>query len=173
LWECLHDGHVEEISSDAMLRTVSIVMDVSFHREFHELPENTRLKTVGEGIRILGAFEFEPWPGTAAQPVPEEQRRADAAKGRLISRSWLDSTAAIQGDENHFISNCEISLSGDSPLLNLGVVMYHDPHYVEVRIHAEQFRYFVGEQEMSLKQFQEFGSAYWSDWSAKSKQGNS
>ena len=172
LWECLHDGHVEAVSSDPMARTLAIRMDVSFHREFHGLPADTRLKIIGEGVRILGAFEFEPWPGATTPPVPEEQRRADASKGRLISRSWPDSIAQLNADENHFISNCELSFSIATSVLSLGVVTYQDPSYIEVRAHADRFRFFVGERERSIEQFQEFGAAYWNDWSAKSKQGN-
>src|ERR1700743_319333 len=89
LWECLHDGSIEKVRSDLLARTLTIVVDMPFHWEFHKLPADTRFEIVGESVRVAEVFGFEPWLG-AGKPIQdtpweeaEEQRRSDYDKGLL------------------------------------------------------------------------------------------
>jgi hypothetical protein len=51
----------------------------------------------------------------------------------------------------------------------LGAMSYPNSNYRTVRVHAEQFHFRVGERELSLEEFQEFGTVYWNNFAQKSK----
>ena len=106
LGACLHDGILEALRSDLMGRTLSFVINSPFHWEFHNLPADTRFELIAEGVRTIGAYAFEPWPG-AVEPTREmpwkeaqAQRRSDALKGRLISSDWNYFASQIGTEKN-------------------------------------------------------------------------
>jgi hypothetical protein len=175
LWECLHDGIVESISSDSMARTLSITVDSPFHREFHELPTDTRLRVIGQNVRIAEAFDLEPWVG-AIEPAPDlpwreaqEVRLKNYEKGLLISTDWKGFAGEVATKEEHQILEAKLTTGKSLAVLELGVMSYPNSNYRTVMIHAASFRFQVGEREISIEEFQEFGAAYWDDWSEKSK----
>jgi len=186
LWECLHDGGVEAFKSDLMARTLTIVVDSPYHWEFHKLSTATRYSIVGENVRVAEVFKFEPWqgatepvPGTqgATEPVPgtpwkesEEHRQQDYKKGRLISVDWNAFIADVQTDEDYVVMNAELNVDGAISVLSLGIMSYPNSNYSDVKIHADCFHFNIGEHEVSLQDFQEFGAAYWEDFSKKSKE---
>jgi hypothetical protein len=175
LWENLHDGSIEVMRSDLMARTLTVVVDIPFHWEFHKLPADTRFEIVGENVRVAQAFDFEPWPGACnpSQDTPweeaKERRRADYEKGRLVSTDWNDFTSQVETDEDYLIMSAELETFPAKVVLSLGVMSYPNSNWRDVRIQAECFRFFVGPRELSLQDFQEFGSRYWDDWASKSK----
>ncbi len=175
LWECLHDGDIKQVRSDLMARTLTIVVDTPFHWGFHKLPADTRFEIVGENVSIAEAFDFEPWPGAwvPVQGTPweeaEERRRSDYVKGRLISADWKYFISQIETGEDYQIINAEVDASPARALLNLGILSSRNSEWREVKIHANHFRFFIGSRELSLQDFQEFGSKYWTDWASKSK----
>ena len=175
LWECLHDGSIEKVRSDLLVRTLTIVVDTPFHREFHKLPTDTRFEIVGENVRITEVFEFEPWldASNPTQDTPweeaEERRRSDYEKGRLISADWNDFTNQIETGEDYEIMSAELETFPPKSVLSLGVMSYPNSNWRNIKVQAECFRFFVGPRELSLQDFQEFGSKYWDDWASKSK----
>lgn len=175
LWECLHDGSIESLKSDPMARRLTIVVDSSFHWDFHKLPAETRFRIVGENVRIAEVFKFEPWPG-ATEPADgtpwkesQEQRQRNYEKGRLVSADWNDFIAHVETDEDYEIMNAKLSVDKSLCLLNLGIMSYPNSNYRDVKVHAEHFRFNVGEREVSLQEFQQFGSRYWDNFAQKSK----
>ena len=175
LWECLHDGSMESLKSDPMARMLTIVVDSSFHWDFHKLSTETRFRIVGENVRIAEVFEFEPWPG-ATEPASgtpwkgvQEQRKRDYEKGRLISVDWNAFISQIETNKGYEILNAELSVDKPHCVLKLGIVSNLNSNYREVKIHAERFHFNVGEHEVSPQEFQEFGSVYWDNFAQKSK----
>ena len=175
LWDCLHDGTLEKLRSDLMARTLTIVVDSPYHWECHRLPPDTRFQIVGENVRIAETFDFEPWLGATEPPrdLPwkdaQEQRRQDSEKGRLISSDWNAFVAALETEEDHEILLAELTNSQPLAVLEVGVYSYPNSNYYTVKIHAERFRFQVGEREVSLEDFQEFGAKYWQAFAARSK----
>ena len=163
LWECLDDGSIESIKSEPMARMPTIVVDSSFHWNFHKLPPETRFRIVGENLRIAEVFEFEPWPGAteSGHSMPwkeiQEQRPRDYEKGRLISANWTAFIAHLETGEDYEIMSAELSIDKPLCVLKLRVMSYPNSNYGEVKIHTERFHFNVGERELSLQEFQEFG----------------
>jgi hypothetical protein len=157
-----------------MARTLTIVVDTPFHWEFHKLPADTRFEIVAENVRIAETFDFEPWPGAFVpiQGTPweeaEERRRSDYEKGRLISTDWKHFINQIETGEDYEIMSAEVDVSPAKALLNLGVLSSRS-NWHEVKIHADHFRFFIANHELPLRDFQEFGSKYWTDWASRSK----
>jgi hypothetical protein len=175
LWDCLHDGTLEKLRSDLMARTLTIVVDSPYHWEFHKLPSDTRFHIVGENVRVTETFDFEPWLG-ATEPTrdlpwkeAQEHRRQDYEKGRFISSDWNDFVAALETDENLEIMEAELITSQPLAVLKLGVCSYPNSNYYTVKVHAERFRFQVGDCELSLEDFQNFGAKYWQAFAARSK----
>lgn len=175
LWECLHDGTIEGLHSDLMTRTLTLIVNSPYHWEFHKLPSETRFQIVGENVRITETLGFEPWPG-ATEPSREvgwheaqEQRRQEGEKGRLISTDWKTFVAGFQTDEDHEI--LEAALKNDQPLsvLELGIYSYPNCNWYTVKIHAERFRFYVANRELSLDSFREFGGGYWKAFAERSE----
>jgi hypothetical protein len=173
LWECLHDGDIKEVRSDLMARTLTIVVDSPFHREFHKLAAGTCFEIVGENARIAEVLDFQAWPGAWIPPrdTPwrevEERRRADYEKGRLVSLDWNVFTAQVETGEGYEIMSAELEIRSTATVLSLALLS--SVNYPNLKIHAERFRFYVGANELSLQSFLVFGSKYWDDWSEKSK----
>lgn len=175
LWKCLHDGSVESLKSNSMVRTLTIVVNSSFHWDFHKLPAETRFRIVGENVRITEVFEFEPWPA-ATEPAhgtpwneSQEQRRRDYEKGRLISADWNAFIAHVETHEDYEIMTAELSVGKPLCVLSLEIMSYPNSNYRDVKIHPERFHFNVGEREVSPQEFQEFGSVYWDNFAQKSQ----
>jgi hypothetical protein len=177
LWDCLHDGSVVSFDSNLMARTLTIAVDSPYHWEFHELPAETRFRIIGENVRIAEAFDFEPWLGAVDPPretpweEAQSQRMSDYKKGRLISTDWNAFVADIVTDEDYEIMNAELTNGQPLAVLELGIMSYPDSRYRTVRIQAEGFRFHVGERELSLDEFLEFGEAYWKHFAQRSELG--
>jgi hypothetical protein len=175
LWRCLHDGGLENLSSDLMARTLTLVVDVPFHWEFHQLPSDTRFRVILEGIRLVEALRFEPWPGRRDSPPStpwketEKQRQLDYAMGRLESTDWSEFVSQVQAGEGYEILHAALDTQSQSALLlKLEVLSYPNSTFRELRLHAEKLRVFIGpERELNLEEFLKFGNAYWEAFSAR------
>jgi len=174
LWECLHDGSIASIDSDFMARTLTIVIDSPYHWEFHKLSPDTRFTIVGDNVRIAEAFNFEPWLGaiepTRETPWEEAQarRQSDYEMGLLVSTDWSAFVRDVKTDEDYEVMNAELGNGPQFAILELGIMSYPNSNYRTVRVHAEHFRFRVGERGLSLEEFQEFGAAYWNNFAQKS-----
>jgi hypothetical protein len=128
LWECLHDGEIKQVRSDLMARTLTVVVNSSFHWGFHNLPEETRFELVGENVRVAEVFSFEAWEGARNPPQDapweeaEKQRKEDSEKGRLISIDWKRFTSQIETDEDCLILSASLETSSAKNVLSLGVM---------------------------------------------------
>ena len=178
LWQCLHDGNVISLESDFLARTLTIAVNSPYHWEFHKLPAETSFRIVGENVRIAEVFAFEPRLG-AEEPPRETQweeaqskRLSDYEKGRLISTDWNAFVADVETDEDYEIMNAELTNGRSPEVLELGIMSYPNSNYRTVRIHAERFRFHVGERELPLQDFREFGEAYWKHFAQRPKAGS-
>ena len=173
LWTTLHDGILEALRSDLTRRTLSFVIDSSFHREFHYLPSETKIQIVGHGVHSVAAFAFEPGSGSTEPPrstpwqEAQEQRRRDAAKERLISTDWTAFALQVGTDEGHIIMTADLAQEHVRSVLRLDMLCPSSDHR-DIEVHAEQFRFLIGDRELSLEEFAQFGDAYWDDWSRRS-----
>jgi hypothetical protein len=175
LWECLHDGSILSFEFDAMARTLTIVVDSAYHWEFHKLGPDTRFRIIGENVRVAEVFDFEPWLG-AIEPAREKpweeaqaQRQSNYENGRLVSTDWNAFVADVKTDEEYEVMNAELTNDRPLTILELGIMSYPNSNYRTVKVHAEHFQFRVGERELSLDDFQKFGSAYWNNFAQKSK----
>lgn len=175
LGACLHDGSVTSIVSDLMARTLTVLVDSPYHWEFHRLCAETRFRIIGEDVRVAEVFDFEPWPGAVDPPretpweQAQSQRMSDYQRGRLISADWSAFVADINTNEDYEILTAELTKGKPFAILELGIMSYPNSRYHTVRIQAESFRFHVGERELSLQEFIEFGEAYWTNFAQKSK----
>jgi hypothetical protein len=175
LWECLHDGSIVSFASDLMSRTLTVTVDSPYHWEFHNLPADTRFQIVGENVRIAEAFDFEPWLGAIEPPreTPWEetqaQRQENYEKGRLISTDWNVFVADVETDEDYEIMNAELSMDQPLAVLELGIMSYPNSNYRTIKIHAKRFEFHVGERQLSIEDFLQFGAAYWQNFGGKSR----
>jgi len=91
----------------------------------------------------------------------------DYQKGRLSSLDWSAFVSQVNIPEAYQVMSAELTNNQQFTVLELGVM--GDPNYYTVRIHAERFRFYVGERELLLKDFQDFGDMYWEHFAQKSK----
>ena len=91
LWNCLHDGSLESLTSDTLARSIVLVVDVPYIWSFHSLPDTSRFHLVLQGVRAAEALKFVSWPGDLVMPEglswkeSEEIRKGFFDKGRLES----------------------------------------------------------------------------------------
>jgi hypothetical protein len=108
LWECLHDGRLLSISSDLLERNVLLTFDISYIREFHALPVDTRFVFQLGGVQSSRVVGYAKWPGNFSVPSgasrDEESRliKEFQAKWREESASWTIFEASVT--PNAFIS---------------------------------------------------------------------
>ncbi len=176
LWDCLHDGKATAFESDLLARQLTVIIDADYHWEFNNLPPETRFRLVAENTRICEVFEFEPWPG-AIEPTRETPwdtaqalRRMDYEKGRLVSSNWNTFVTDVTGEGEFIVSAAELIKDAQIAVLELGIMKYPESDYSTVRIQAERFVFYVGNQELGLKEFLKFGSSYWQNFANRSNE---
>ena len=169
LWDCLHDGSLQSLTSDKLARSVTVVIDVPYLWSFHSLPQETKFRLVLDGVREVEILQFKPWPGDfvipEGLPWPESQklRQDNYLKGRLESGDWQTLAAKLENTERYEISNAAVTVrDGGTALLTFQLMDDDGTDFPEVRITAKRLRFFLGEgQELSLQDFLRFGEAYW------------
>lgn len=95
-------GDLTAIESDLLARTLTLVFNVGFVRDFHSLSEETRFVVIVTGVKSVGSFRGVPWPGGCSIPAetPYEQQEAIVADIRT----------------NGAKSPCRGLISSDSPI---------------------------------------------------------
>ncbi len=169
LWECLHDGDLESVSSDLLARTLTFLIDVPFHWEFHRLPPTSRFRLVLEGVRILEALRFEPWPGQKEIPQStpwaeaQRQRKREYEMGRLESTDWSGFVSQVESGAGYEISHGTLTKRNESTIiLMLEVYSSSTTHYRELLLQCENVTFSIGQQrQLTLEEFLAFGNAYW------------
>jgi hypothetical protein len=176
LWDCLHDGGLESLTSDTLARSVTIRVDVPYIWDFHSMPSESRFRLVLEGVRLVEALQFASWPGEFIIPEgiswdeSEKLRREYFSKGRLESIDWQTVAVKLEHTEEHEISNATLNASTtDSVTLQLDLMDDTHEEYPELRIAAEKLRIFINEdRELSLEEFLALGEAYWTAFAERS-----
>jgi hypothetical protein len=171
LWDCLHDGTLEGIASDLLARTVTFVIDVPFHWEFNDLPQSTRFRISLAEVLATSALTFVPWTGrhTNLTAVQYELAVEESSKGRLQSVNWDDAFTKLGQAGEYLISDASLTQTQSAQsVLNLKGSVETAGDYYELRIEAKQVQFFIGEDELSPKDFVKFGERYWQAFSEKS-----
>lgn len=170
LWSTLHDGHLIEIASDLLARTLTLRFDVGYVREFHMLSEETRFVVSVVGVQSVRSFSGVPWPGARSIPTgtPYEQQQAIIAeyqrKWREESLSWADfERMTIKGLQ---VSFATLGQGSDGVALRLGLLVGGDS-YVEAYVRGEEITFSIGERQVSPEEFAETGEAYWKAFATK------
>jgi hypothetical protein len=178
LWECLHDGDLQSLTSDLLARFVTILIDVPYIREFHQLPSETRFRLVLSGVREVQAFQFAPWPGEFALPEglsweeSQKLRSDNYKKGRLESIDWNILAPKLERTNQYEISNASVMKSIAGSII-LQLDLRDDAReYPEIRIGAEKLTILTDpEREIPLEEFLSLGEAYWNAF-AKQRSSN-
>ena len=171
----LHDAEIVSIRSDLLERTVSIHCDVEHLREFHGLPEGFQLILGLEGVQSARVFRYSIWPGEFSVPPGvsrEEESRLVLeyqAKWREESFSWTEFEKAITRECRQVldIADAALATSKESVALrmrgHLNYTVYH-----EVFLRAEKLTILGSNGRIfGVKEFQEFGKAYWEAFSRR------
>lgn len=171
----LHDAEVVSIRSDLLKRNVSIHCDVEHLRQFHRLPEGFQLILALEGVQSARVFRYSIWPGEFSVPSGvsrEEESRLVLeyqAKWREESLSWREFEKAITRECEQIldIADATLATSKDSVALrlrgHLNYTVYH-----EVFLRADKLTISGSNGRIfGLKEFQEFGEAYWEAFSRR------
>jgi hypothetical protein len=169
LWKGLHDGSLLSLTSDMLARSVTILIDVPYIREFHQMPNETRFRFVLEGVYLIEAFRFAAWPGEFTLPEglsweESEKLRSDFyKKGRLESIDWQTLALKLERTEQYEISNSTLTESTRGTLiLQLELLDDAREDVPEIRIAAEMLHIFLDSgRELPLGEFKELGEAYW------------
>lgn len=164
LWDSLHDGDLLEIHSDLLARRVTLRFDVGHIRDFHKLPEDTRLIAVITGVQSVRAVRNVPWPGQFS--VPEGSTREQEsmliaeyqAKWREESLSW-EKFEQLTSDGLE-VSNAILARGSASVALRLGV-MAADRWYLEAFLRGDGITFYAGEHQLTPEEFVAMGEAYW------------
>jgi hypothetical protein len=177
LWECLHDGSLESLSSDALDRSMILVVDVPYLWSFHSLPDTARFRLVLEGVSEVEALRFVPWPGDLVIPEGSSWKDSEAIraayfeKGRLESIEWPDVAGRLLKTDEYEISQATLAFRGIDSMLTLHLLNDDRSDFPEIRITAGRVRFFLGsERELSRQEFLELGEAYWRAFAERSPQ---
>jgi hypothetical protein len=169
LWDSLHDGSLESLSSDALDRSMTVVVDVPYLWSFHSLPDTARFRLILEGVSEVEALRFVAWPGDLVIPEGSSWEDSEAIraryfeKGRLESVEWQDVAGRLLKTDEYEISQATITIRGhNATMLTLQLSNYDRNDYPKIRITAERVRFFLGsERELSRPEFLNLGEAYW------------
>ena len=170
LWSTLHDGDLTAIESDLMARTLTLVFNVDYVKDFHNLSEETRFVVIVSGVQSVRSLKSVPWPGGCSIPdaTPYEQQQAIVAeyqsKWREESLSWADFEKLI--NDGLEVSSASLGQGSDSIALHLGLLVGGDS-YVEAYIRGEEITFSIGERQLTPQQFVEMGEAYWEAFAKK------
>lgn len=171
----LHDAEVVSIQSDLLKRSASIHCEVEHLREFHHLPEGFQLILALEGVQSARVLRYSIWPGEFCVPSGvsrEEESRLVLeyqAKWREESLSWAEFEKVITRECEQIldIADATLATSKDSVALrlrgHLNYTVYH-----EVFLRADKLTISGSNGRIfGLKEFQEFGEAYWEAFSRR------
>jgi hypothetical protein len=174
LWECLHDGPLESVTSDMLARSMTILVDVPYVWKFHQMPSETRFRLVLEGVRVIEAFQFAAWPGELVKPEgvsweeSERLRHEHYKKGRLESIDWQILAQKLEHPEEYEISNATITESNTGTVILMLQLTDYSRDFPEIRVTAEKLRTFLNaDHELTLEEFLALGEAYWKAFSER------
>ncbi len=169
LWDSLHDGSLESLSSDTLDRSITLVVDVPYLWSFHSFPSTARFRLILEGVSEVQAFRLVPWPGDLVIPEGSSWEDSEAIrarhfeKGRLESVEWRDVARRLLKTDEYEISHATIAIrEHDDEILTMELLKDDRSDSPTIRITAERMRFFLGsERELSRQEFLELGEAYW------------
>jgi hypothetical protein len=152
-----------------LARTVTILVDVPYVWEFHQMPSESRFHLVLEGVRMIEAFRFAAWPGELviaeglSWDESQKLRHEHYEKGRLESIDWQVLAQELEHTEQYEISHATTTDSDTGTvILKLQLADFSENFFPEIRITAEKLRTFINaECELTLEEFLALGEAYW------------
>ena len=171
LWDALHDGDLLSIESDLLARTITLRFDVGYVRDFHRLPEETRFVIIVAGVQSVRAFHSVLWPGGCQIPpgTPRDQENIIIAeyqrKWREESLSWTDFERLNENDLE--VADATLGRCPNVVAFHFGLLA--EDHYVTVYIRGEGATFHVGEKQVTLEEFVEFGEAYWDAYAKRAE----
>ena len=68
LWDSLHDADLKLVTSNRLDRTIQLVFDIQYLREFHKLPEDMRFLLLLNGVGRRGSPKAHLGPGSFMPP---------------------------------------------------------------------------------------------------------
>jgi hypothetical protein len=172
LWDCLHDGTLESLRSDLVARTVTFVIDVPFHWEFNNLPPDTRFQISLTEVLAASPLTFVPWPTrqTYITAADYELSVEESRKGRLQSVDWDEAFRKLEPARQFDVSGASFTETSPafSTLCLQGSIDATGDYY-ELRIEAKHSQFFIGDNEVPLKDFVEFGERYWHAFATRTR----
>jgi len=170
LWSTLHDGDLTAIQSDLLARTLTLLFDVGYVRDFHNLPDETRFGVILSGVQSVRALSGSPWPGPCSIPAgtPYEQQQKIVAefqsKWREESMSWADFERLTK--DGLELSSAVLGQGTYGVALRLGLLVGGDS-YVDAFVRSERIAFSVGKRQLTAQEFVSLGEAYWEEFAQK------
>jgi hypothetical protein len=176
LWECLHDGSLLEVSSDALQRTLRLTFDVEYVRDFNKLPDGVTFNLYLSGVQSVRSMRYRVWPGAAPEihaGIPrDEQSRLVAeyqSKWREESEDWctFEDTVKADASDSPEVSNASLVAGNSGVALRMGLLM-PDGSYRDVFVRASSLDFGLSDgRNLTLQDFLALGRGYWEEFTAR------
>ncbi|MBL8025064.1 MAG: hypothetical protein JNL74_01565 [Fibrobacteres bacterium] len=168
---CLHDSAFYSIKSDLLNRTITLIFDVCYIREFHKLPEDTLFKFILTEVTSTRVTTFAVWPGKFEVPKnisrEEEHRliKEYQAKWREETCDWNNFESLINKNNTFDIADAEIAIGEFNLTLQLnGRLNNNDYHTAFIRASKLSIQDNRG-KVFSLEDLIVLGKDYWQTFS--------
>jgi hypothetical protein len=173
LWESVHDGELQSITSNLLTRTLEIRFTVPYLLSFHSLPDELKFTFLLEGVRSVRALRFSVWPGEFSLPHglgwSEQQNLINEyrSKWREESQSWATFESAVEADGDAQFTLGEMATGDDGVALRFGVQMSEGEWY-NVFFRAERLTLQRSDQQpISLDDLLRWGHEYWEAFASR------
>jgi len=174
LWDSLHDADLKLVTSNRLDRTIQLVFDIQYLREFHKLPEDMRFLLLLNGVRSARITQSAPWPGEFYAPKDSSREIESAliadyqSKWRDESFSWSEFEAKLSGEHTAEVYSAAYVIGPDGGFALRLVMHVDDETYPELFLHAEGLTILKNDGEsLSLEQFLKLGESYWEAFAAR------
>jgi hypothetical protein len=176
LWNCLHDGSLLDVNSDALERTLKLTFDVDYVRDFNKLPDAVTFDLFFSGVQSVRSLQYRVWPGAAPDiqvgTPPEEQSRLVAqyqSKWREESEDWqtFENIVKLNTNDSPEVADANLAMGTSGIALRLGLLM-PDESYRDVFVRAESLEISLSNgQHLTLQAFLALGEGYWKAFAAR------
>ena len=177
LWDCLHDGDLQAVSSDLGTQTVTLTVQVSCRGAMTDIPENFHFLITIRGVqvalvcRFVKPFDFERPLGVTRE---EESRLIDEyhKKWRSESMAWKEFESALPENSMDISDASLFTKQGVAILTAVGNLNggQFDDVCCEFYIAGASIEAARSDgQPFSLTELIRRGEQYWEDWSRNSE----
>jgi hypothetical protein len=166
LWECLHDGYLVRVATDALAGTAVLDFRVGYLLKHGGLPEDLLFRFECSGVQALrAAVAFWPelpdgLPGMPSGAPPP---------GRMESLGWFDLERRVSAEALD-VSDATIALTGYAAALKLGGMLLDKDEWCETVVAGTSITVTRSDGDpFSLEQMMALGESYWEAFANRRK----